>query len=124
MSDSAQLIKIIADVLQPNDPNLRKQSEDLLASLRNEKPNELIFAYLDILKGTSPSHIGQNPLESRNFAASQLRLCLSNFAPASYSNVWEKLTPEIQEAVKIGLFEIIYLEPELTMKKHIADTVG
>ena len=35
MSDSAQLIKIIGDVLQPDDTNLRKHSEGLLLSLRN-----------------------------------------------------------------------------------------
>ena len=53
MSDTAQLIQIIRDVLQPNDQNLRKQSENLLTTLRNDKPNELICAYLNILKGTS-----------------------------------------------------------------------
>ena len=53
MSDSTQLIQIISNVLQPNDANLRKQAEDLLTSLRNDKPNELIGAYLDILKGTT-----------------------------------------------------------------------
>lgn len=52
MNDTDQLVKIIKDVLQPNDPNLRKQSENLLTSLRNDKPNELILAYLNILKGT------------------------------------------------------------------------
>ena len=51
MSDSAQLIQIISDVLQANDANVRKQAEDLLTTLRNDKPNELIGAYLDILKG-------------------------------------------------------------------------
>ena len=35
MSDSAQLIKIIGDVLQPDDANLRKQSEEILTTLRN-----------------------------------------------------------------------------------------
>ncbi len=50
MNDSAQLIQIIKDVLQPNDPALRKNSEALLTTLRNEKPNELIVAYLNILK--------------------------------------------------------------------------
>lgn len=54
MSDSAQLVKIIGDILQPDNPALRKQSEDILTSLRNEKPSELITAYLDILKGTPP----------------------------------------------------------------------
>jgi hypothetical protein len=53
MSDSAQLIQIINDVLQANDPALRKQSEDILTNLRNEKPNELICAYLEILKGNA-----------------------------------------------------------------------
>jgi hypothetical protein len=43
-------------------------------------------AYLDVLTN-------ENPLECRNFAASQLRLSLSNFAPATYTNVWEKLLP-------------------------------
>lgn len=39
MSDSAQLVQIINDVLQANDPNLRIQSEDILTNLRNDKPN-------------------------------------------------------------------------------------
>lgn len=55
MSDSAQLVQIINNVLQPNDPNLRKQSEDILNNLRNEKPNELVCAYLEILKGNTPN---------------------------------------------------------------------
>lgn len=56
MSDTAQLIQIINNVLQANDTNLRKQSEDILTNLRNEKPNELICAFLEILKG-NPSSI-------------------------------------------------------------------
>ena len=36
---SAQLIKIIGEVLQPDDPNLRKQSENILQTLRSDKPN-------------------------------------------------------------------------------------
>jgi hypothetical protein len=35
MSDSAQLIKIIGDIMQGTDTVLRKQSEDLLTSLRS-----------------------------------------------------------------------------------------
>lgn len=30
----------------------------------------------------------------------------------------------MQESIKIGLFEIIYLESDMTMKKHLADTIG
>lgn len=59
MSETAQLIQIIKDVLQPNDQNLRKQSENLLTTLRNDKPNELIYAYLNILKG-NPTLIQEN----------------------------------------------------------------
>ena len=46
MSESEQLIQIINNVLQPNDPNLRKQSEEILNNLRSEKPNELVCAYM------------------------------------------------------------------------------
>lgn len=124
MSESEQLIQIINNVLQPNDPNLRKQSEEILNNLRSEKPNELVCAYLEILKGNIYLYSGQNPMQCRNFAASQLRLCLSNFSPATYTNLWDKLRPEVQGSIKVGLFEIIYLEPDLTMKKHLADTIG
>lgn len=124
MSESEQLIQIINNVLQPNDPNLRKQSEEILNNLRSEKPNELVCAYLEILKGNIFLNSGQNPMQCRNFAASQLRLCLSNFSPATYTNLWDKLRPEVQGSIKVGLFEIIYLEPDLTMKKHLADTIG
>jgi hypothetical protein len=51
MNDSEQLVKIIGDVFQSNDGSLRKQAEDTLVILRNEKPNQLICAYYDILKG-------------------------------------------------------------------------
>jgi len=36
---------------------------------------------------------GDYLLEHRNFSATQLRLCLSTFAPATYKNVWKDLTP-------------------------------
>ena len=35
MSDSAQLIKIIGDIMQPDDTNLRQYSQGLLLSLKN-----------------------------------------------------------------------------------------
>ena len=41
---------LIKNVLQPADTVLRKNSEDVLVSLRNDKPNELMSAYLDILR--------------------------------------------------------------------------
>ena len=52
--------------------------------------------------------LGQYPSELRNFSASQIRLCLSNFSPSTYVNVWTKLTAPIQELIKVKLFEIIY----------------
>lgn len=76
-----------------------------------------MLAYLEILKSTAK-------LECRNFSASQLRLCLSDFSPATYTNLWEKLTPESQEKIKQELFLAIYAEADLNMKKHIADTIG
>jgi len=30
----------------------------------------------------------------------------------------------VQNTIKISFFEIIYAEPDLNMKKHIADTIG
>lgn len=63
-------------------------------------------------------------IEHRNFAATQLRLCLSNFSSATYKNVWPKLTPECGETIKQKLFEIIYKEEDLSMKRHLSDTLG
>jgi len=51
MSETQQLISIISNVLQPQDANLRKSAEGILINLRNEKPNELMLAYLEVLKG-------------------------------------------------------------------------
>src|SRR5205809_1061291 len=112
MSEMTQLLKIIEDVLQPGNTNLRKDAENLLITLRNEKPNELMKAYLDILSSNILIYSAPNKLEYRNFAASQLRLCLSNFAPATYTNLWAKLTPELQSLIKINLFQIIYAEQD------------
>lgn len=67
---------------------------------------------------------GQYPTELRNFSASQIRLCLSNFSPSTYTNVWSKLTPATQELIKVKLFEVIYKETDLSMQRHIADTLG
>lgn len=69
-------------------------------------------------------HVDATQIEHRNFSATQLRLCLSNFAPATYTNLWDKLTPELQSNIKQKLFEVIYKEADLSMKKHIADTIG
>lgn len=63
-------------------------------------------------------------MEHRNFAATQLRLSLSAFAPASYTNLWKIITPETQSAIKTQLFQILFNEPDSVMKKHIADTLG
>jgi hypothetical protein len=69
-------------------------------------------------------YLGQAPIECRNFSASQLRLCLSDFSPATYTNVWEHLNLELQDQIKVGVFDAIYEEQDLSMKKHIADTIG
>ena len=78
---------------------------------------QLMMAFLLILE--SP---GQ--LDHRNFASAQIRLCLSNFSPSTYKNLWPKLTPECQEAVKQKFFEIIYKEEDLSMKRQLADALG
>lgn len=52
MSETQQLLQIISNVLQPQDANLRKEAENILQNLRNEKPNELMLAFLEILKST------------------------------------------------------------------------
>jgi hypothetical protein len=49
MSDIEQLAILIGNILQPTDQNLRKQSEATLVSLRTERPNELISAFIAIL---------------------------------------------------------------------------
>lgn len=43
---------------------------------------------------------GQYQTPHRNFSASQLRLCLSAFAPATYTNLWDSLTTETQNHIK------------------------
>lgn len=53
MSETQQLLQIIANVLQPKDANLRKEAEEILKKLRVEKPNELMLAYLEILRSKS-----------------------------------------------------------------------
>ena len=55
MSETQQLISIISNVLQPQDANLRKYAEGILLNLRTEKPNELMLAYLEVLKGKQTS---------------------------------------------------------------------
>lgn len=110
--------------MQPQDASLRKEAESILQKLRSEKPNELMLAYLEILKSTILAYAGNTPIECRNFSASQLRLCLSDFSPATYTNLWGNLTPEVQEKIKTDLFVAIYAESDLSMKKHIADTIG
>jgi hypothetical protein len=49
---------------------------------------------------------------------------LSNFAPATYTNLWPNLTAETQKHIKTELFKILFNEPDFSMKKHIADTLG
>jgi hypothetical protein len=83
-----------------------------------------VTAYIGILDSKYFLMPGQYPLELRNFSASQLRLTLSNFSPASYKNVWAQLTAQSQELVKLKLFETIYKEKDASMQKHIADTLG
>lgn len=77
-----------------------------------------------VLLFLSLAYLGDTPLECRNFSASQLRLCLSDFSPATYTNVWDKLTVELQNKIKVQIFEAIYGENDLSMKKHIADSIG
>lgn len=97
MSELDILATLISNILQPSNEALRKESEQTLVTLRNEKPNELITAFVGILDG-------QYPTELRNFSASQIRLCLSNFSPSTYTNVWTKLAPAAQELIKVKLF--------------------
>lgn len=52
MSDIDNLIKLISDILQPDNHDLRKNAENTLALLRKEKPNELIGAFILILDST------------------------------------------------------------------------
>lgn len=95
-----------------------------MVQLRTSNPNELILSFIMILGGTTIWYQGQYKTEHRNFAATQIRLSLSAFAPSSYQNLWQKITPETQSTVKTQLFQILFNEPDLSMKKHIADTLG
>lgn len=83
-----------------------------------------MIGFLQILAGTFFHNVGQYKTEHRNFACTQLRLCLSEFSPASYKNLWSSLTPDNQNIIKTQLFTILFNEPDLSMKKHIADTLG
>lgn len=49
MSEIAQLIQLIAGILQGENQDLRKSSEATLVTLRNDKPNELMAAFIAIL---------------------------------------------------------------------------
>lgn len=53
MSETQQLLQIISNVLQSQDAALRKEAEAILQKLRGEKPNELMLAYLEILKSNT-----------------------------------------------------------------------
>lgn len=50
MSELDQLATLISNILQPNNEALRKESEQTLVSLRNERPNELMTAFIGILE--------------------------------------------------------------------------
>jgi len=117
MSEVEQLVNIISAVLQAEDKTKRENAEQTLVGLRTTKPNELMIAFLMILSG-------QYQTAHRNFSASQLRLCLSAFAPATYTNLWDSLTSDTQNHIKTELFKILFSETDLSMKKHIADTLG
>ena len=49
---------------------------------------------------------------------------MSEFSPSTYTNLWTSLTPETQNHVKTELFKVLFAEPDSSMKKHIADTLG
>lgn len=38
--------------------------------------------------------------------------------------MWDKLTVDLQNKIKVQIFEVIYSENDLSMKKHIADSIG
>jgi len=117
MSEVEQLVNIISSVLQAEDKAKRENAEQTLVELRTSKPNELMLAFLMILSG-------QYQTAHRNFSATQLRLCLTAFGPATYKNLWDGLTAETQNHIKTELFKTLFAETDLSMKKHIADTLG
>ena len=105
MSELDQLATLISNILQHNDEALRKKSEQTLVSLRNERSNELMTALIGILESkiyqsthlSFPSfssfiYLGQYPTDIRKFSAFQIRLCLSNLSPSTFTEVWTKLT--------------------------------
>jgi hypothetical protein len=59
-----------------------------------------MLAFLMVLSGIKYAYLGQYSLPHRNFSASQLRLCLSEFSPATYTNLWPSLKPETQTHIK------------------------
>ena len=48
-----QLLVLIANILQPQDKQLRESAEGNLVGLRESNPNELMLAFLNILEGTN-----------------------------------------------------------------------
>lgn len=117
MSDIDQLANLIKSILQSEDKAKREEAEQTIVRLRTTNPNELLLAFLAILAG-------QYEISLRNFAASQLRLNLSEFAPSTYTNLWTSITPQTQSTIKTELFKILFAESDNSMKKHIADSLG
>ena len=56
MSELDQLATLISNILQPNNEALRKESEATLVTLRNDRPNELIGAFIGILDSNNFFH--------------------------------------------------------------------
>lgn len=63
MSELDQLATLISNILQPNNEALRKESEQTLVTLRNDRSNELLTAFIGIL-------------ESKNIQSTRLELFL------------------------------------------------
>jgi hypothetical protein len=68
--------------------------------------------------------LGQESVEIRTFAATQLRKNLSNYSQSSFKNIWEILNADTQNFVRHQLFESLQKETVVAVRHLIADAIG
>ena len=106
---------ILQAVLAPSNAD-RKAQEQKLATMREEQPEELIKSLICILRQAPEGHL-------RALAAVLLRQILTALSIAAPA-LWSSLLPEVQNTVKTELLAVLLAEPEKTVRKRVADTVG
>ncbi|CAD8128052.1 unnamed protein product [Paramecium sonneborni] len=115
MNFQEQLLQIIQGIFS-QDNQSRKQGEDLLAQLRVAQPNEFVIQMLNLCR--------HQELKIRQFAPVYLRYSLSKFAPKSHHNIWNQLSLETKEIVKLNLFQLIEVENSHIVRNQLCDIIG